>query len=496
MSEPPAPARRRWPLITGVSAIATLLAAALGLVVARYNDDGSPPADDANDEVEQTAVEWDERILELVDFVEAERGLEFEHPVQVDFLTHDQFSETLRASQQDGTDTDGDDLEDLLPMLRALGLVSGNVDLFDTYYDLADSLVAAFYDPDDERIEIPAPDPSGGLAVELRVTLVHELVHALQDQHFDLDRDFDGENLDEGEDPLARRAGFTALVEGDAMRVEFAYLNSLPSAEMEEFLGTEADQLVELDVELADVPKALVAFELTPYLLGRPLVDIVALEGGDQAIDEAFDDPPTTGTHVLNPLAYLEREPAADLDAPAAPSNVDDISDRGQLGAVDVYLVLAERIDPFRALDAADGWGNALYVSYRDGGQTCLRIAAIGSTEQSTDGLRGAFDEWAAMAPGAADVAVSHGGSGELTIESCDPGPDAELVHDRSMATVQIPAIRSGIAAEAMLYGGMSATDAWQLGDCFVRQFTVEELTDGSELAEDAAVDAFIACGV
>ena len=67
--------------------------------------------------------------------------------------------------------------------LRAVGLVAGGVDLLDSVSDLQQSGVLAYYDPKRERITVRGKE----LDVARRVTLAHELTHALQDQHFDLE---------------------------------------------------------------------------------------------------------------------------------------------------------------------------------------------------------------------------------------------------------------------------------------------------------------------
>ena len=46
---------------------------------------------------------WDPRVQDLVRFVEAERGLTFEHPVPVDFLTPEQFRDELTTEAADIT---------------------------------------------------------------------------------------------------------------------------------------------------------------------------------------------------------------------------------------------------------------------------------------------------------------------------------------------------------------------------------------------------------
>jgi hypothetical protein len=240
----------------------------------------------------------------------------------------------------------------------------------------------------------------------------------------------------------------------------------------------------------------LVAFIGAPYALGHPLVEIVALDGGNRAVDQAFDDPPSTGAHLLSPAMYLVDEPASELPHASPPAQVDEPLDDGQLGAVDIYLLLAERIDPFVALAAADGWGNAFYVTYEVDDRTCVRIRATGMGERDDEDLRAAFEMWAAAAPAAADPSVGADGEGNLLVESCDPGPGAALLHDRAMEVLPIPAVRSVLMWEMMQLAGMSAPTAWLTADCVVREFTVEQLAAGVQLPQEAIAEAFAACEV
>jgi hypothetical protein len=502
--EPLRPRRRPWRTIVGITAIAALVLTAVASFIGaqrgttpRQDDDRGGVGDITDEGVDELIdAGWDERVVDLVAFVESERGLEFEHPVDVDFLTPDEFSDEIRGREDELTQEERDELEDLVPTLRALGVLSGDIDLVDTQLDLLDTLVAAFYDIEDERIVVPTEDLSGELPVDLRVGLVHELVHALQDQHFDLDRDFDEETVDEGRDPVAASAGFTALVEGDAVRIERAYAFSLSAAEREQYFVAEDEQFAELEDELAGTPSVLLAYLITPYVLGDPMVEMIAQEGGNEAVDDAFGDPPWLDKHVFDPVTYLSGEQATELEPPVLPEGAGDPIDDGQLGTLDIYLVLAERIDPLIALDAADAWGDAQYATYEDGDRVCVRVVTAGITPEGDDQLRAAFEEWVDVSPPAADASVDADASGHTVLESCDPGPDAEVSEERAADVLMIPAIRSTLASEAMQFGGMPADDARELGDCFVRQFSAEELVGAPELSDEALAEAAAACGV
>src|SRR3546814_7554365 len=129
-------------------------------------------------------------LARLAEFVEDERGLTFAHPVHVDFLTAEQYSSQTTSDPEGVADEEQAELDRYASELRAFGLATREVDLFEAYNAVSDAGTLAFYDPSDERIQVRGTE----VTVGLQVTLVHELTHALQDQHFDLERLYDDEN--------------------------------------------------------------------------------------------------------------------------------------------------------------------------------------------------------------------------------------------------------------------------------------------------------------
>ena len=166
---------RPWLVPLGVAIGVVFLAGIVGACVIVSGDDGPSHPD-----------EWDPRVADLAAFVEDERGLDFDHPVYVDFLT------AGASTRRQTTDDDGRRrgrragraTTDYAGQLRALGVASGELDLYEAFNSVVDSGTLAFYDPTDERIRVRGTE----MTVGLEVTLVHELTHALQDQHFDLER--------------------------------------------------------------------------------------------------------------------------------------------------------------------------------------------------------------------------------------------------------------------------------------------------------------------
>ena len=108
-------------------------------------------------------------------------------------------------------------------MFRALGLIEGEIDLFATMNELRGAGIVGYYDYESERIRIRGKK----LTPTVQSTLVHELTHALQDQHFDLEKRT--AKLEKADDSAASSA-FDSLVEGDASRIETAWREDLSKA--------------------------------------------------------------------------------------------------------------------------------------------------------------------------------------------------------------------------------------------------------------------------
>src|SRR4051812_16466537 len=153
-------------------------------------------------------------------FVEQHRGLKFKQPVKVTLLDDAAFKKRLLADEK----TDQAQVEKATKVLRALGLIQGNVDVGKAMEALLGDAVVGFYDPKTKELFVRGAQPTP----YVRQVLVHELTHALQDQHFAIDRP----DLDKADDE--RGDAFQALVEGDAVRIDTEYRESLSAEERQQ----------------------------------------------------------------------------------------------------------------------------------------------------------------------------------------------------------------------------------------------------------------------
>jgi hypothetical protein len=403
---------------------------------------------------------WDRRVAPLAAFVAAERGLEFRHPVHVDFVDPATFRADLKRDESELTAEDREELDQSSGLLRALGMLDAGTDLFDSVNTASSEGTLAYYDPETERVTVRGTK----LTPAVEVTLVHELTHVLQDQHFDLQRlqhlsEEDGGNVED------------ALVEGDANRVASAYEESLPDTERDQV--DEASQRDAEDATDDGVPPAIIALFGAPYALGEPFTQTIVAAEGQEGLDEALRRPPTSEEQLYDPWTYLAGDEAADVRAPKlAPGDrkVDD----GPFGALGWYMMLAQRIDARQALDAVDGWDGDAYVAFERDGRACVRIAYQGETSGDTDQLAAAVNTWFdSMPAGAGEVRVE---GTALEFEACDPGKAAALPKDVGATDlIGLPVMRSVVAA-GVLEDGMSRPVAECYSNGIVRAFTDAEL--------------------
>jgi hypothetical protein len=427
--------------------------------------------------------QWDKRILALVKFVEKHRKLAFEHPIPVEFLTDAQFQKRVRHDDVKVSASDRRAARQEVEELRALGLVQGSVDLIGAEKDLSGTDTLGYYDQNAKKMVIRGTDLKD---TETRVTVVHELTHADQDQHFNLNK-LDDATRTSGED-----AALTALVEGDATRIEDDYLASLSTTEQDAYdksLNQELDANKPGDAAgaLANVPPILGLFDDAPYDFGEPFVDVLAAKNGTTAIDGAFRHPPTTEQEIIDPVVYFSNLQPLKVPVPKLAAGDKRQGSPDDFGALSLFMMIDSRIGFDGALRAVEAWGGDRYVSYRHDGHTCVRAAFRGRSKTDTATLATTLQAWAAAGPaGAATVAST---ASTATLTACDLGAGTAPSFDSLSAAVDAMTSRVEVIGQ-IIGGGAPPAAATCIGDHFVKDPTLAPLLQKSDLtkAEEAQV--------
>lgn len=365
---------------------------------ARTPSAGRPPTAE-----ERAAIDRLFRIAERV------RGLSFVRPVPVEVQDRDAVVAHLTAQMEE------EDLDTALVVYGALGLLDPEEDLRALLVRVLGEQVVGYYDPkigklvvrDDVMRRMPRSE-DGAAMDEARMVLVHEMVHALQDQRlglgetYDVERDSDPDNA------------FRSLVEGDATLAMIGYLAQRGGADLEAL--TRSPGLIrgltgEIDAvpgaELEQAPAILRVTLVAAYLEGLVFSAELHGRGGWPAVDAAYERLPVSSEQVLHPDKYLANEPPIAVSLPAFPKLEEaglTVVEEDTLGELEisVYLALGSRSDTHPS--AAAGWGGDRLRVYRDGegrgvavwftawdserdareAEAAARIAAGGSTAPPT----------------------------------------------------------------------------------------------------------------
>jgi hypothetical protein len=467
--EPPKRSRKPLVVATVAGVAVALIAAAVAVVAVRHSGPSYPS-------------QWDSRILPIVHFDEKERGMLFKHPVQVLFMTPKAFNKTVASSPDEETDSDRQDAKNQEAILRSMGLIDGKVDLYKQENGLDENGILAYYDFHDKKVRVKGTQ----LTPDVRVTLAHELTHALQDQYFDLGR----------QDTLPDDASlaYRSVIEGDAVVVQDAYAQTMSQADQDAYDKAESQGS---DQAYSNVPDILVAQDTEPYVIGPAFVGALKDRGGNSAIDDALHNPPASTAALMNLFTYLNQtsSTAPVLPALAMPAGAKRIDDGDNtFGALQWYLLLARRINVHNALAAVDGWRSDTTVSYRQtSGVSCIDAEYQGTSAAATKTMGALLRQWKAVGPSPDATVTDHGSTVEL--HSCDPGTSVKLTGtDRSSDSIEVIAARLELAG-ALSKDGVPDSVAACASTGTINRLTIDQIvsdSDADQAADQAAVTAAV----
>jgi hypothetical protein len=432
--------------VTAMATVAVLLTMPLGIGAHPANaaapSTGSGPTARADG--------WDSRIKPIADEVAKLRGLTFEHPVPVKFLSEAAFAKKVAVDEK-LSKKDRADIEHSEGQFRAIGLLASGVDLLDAINSFQKSGVLAFYSPKTKQVTVRGTD----VDISTRVTLAHELTHALQDQHFDLT------SLDKAARRTHSTDALKAVIEGDAVRVQRLYEDQLSAAEQAAYEQANAAKSSAAQNEIRDkgVPESVTTFFQAPYTLGPIMLAVVESQKQARGIDELFETPPTSDASYLTPSTLIEGLNPKKVAVPKLGKGEKAIDPPNVFGAFALYLMLAGRSDAGDALAVADGWGGDAMVTFSRGDATCVRAAFTGRDQAATAAIADAVAAWAAEMPGGA--ASSTRKSDIVTMTACDPGDRAIDPPNSSIGALIVAELRNEVLSEVVGAGLPAAT-----GDC------------------------------
>ena len=341
------------------------------------------------------------------------RGLPLLSPITPVVLSRDALRDRL-ATEAAAETTPEEARADVLE-LSAFDFLEPDYDLYAAQLQLQSDGILGFYDP--ETAEFVVVSDGALLDAPTLYTHAHEFVHALQDQHYDLEA-----LTDEALDSEAQ-AAVRALAEGEASLVQYLYL-----AERDYFTPDEVDAIVNDSAQtddsfLDEYPPVLINNLAFPYVSGSRFVGELYRAGGFAAIDAAWANPPQSTEHILHP----ERYRAGDAPQIVALAPLTDTLGVGWqeiennvMGEFFLREYLDQQLPATTAARAALGWGGDRYAVYWNEatGGLVMALRAVWDTPADAAEFAAAYADYPA---GLFDVAPQTQADGS----TCWVGDDA-----------------------------------------------------------------------
>jgi hypothetical protein len=322
----------------------------------------------------------------IAEQVEGLRELRFTEKVEPRFLSDQEMNERVTELFLEDYTPKIADLEQRL--LTTLGAIPPDTDLRELRSEAIGQQVAGFYEP--ETGELVVRQAGAELSAIDRITLAHELDHALTDQALGIPLPDDPEIGREDANLAA-----LALAEGDATLVMQRYSATLGFDEQLGLLDPAA--IAEAEAGLSGFPPYLEQELLFPYEEGLNFVCDLYAQGGWAAVNKAYEDPPETSEQILFPDLYLEGDRTVDLSDPPRPGRGWTELAHIQLGAANLlWLFNAPGGDRTEALEdplsEAANWEGGEVTVWSRGDETALSMLL--KSEEAGGQLCRAVEEW------------------------------------------------------------------------------------------------------
>jgi hypothetical protein len=293
-----------------------------------------------------------DKVAADVPMIEQAIGVKFKTPPRLELRTRDQVRELLLQKMRE-PDVQRD-LQHQEITYKLLGMLPDTLHLADLFVKVLTEQILGYYDPKTKILYVVqgAPDDYVG------ITIMHELVHALQDQYINLDS---LEHLTGDDD---RAAAVQAVVEGEAT-YEQVYIMAGGSGNLIAQLPGGWESMRETIREaqttqpiFSSAPMVIQETLLFPYINGSEFVRRFKSARKGQF---PLTDLPVSTEQIMHDSAYFaaRRDVPSTIQLPRIAGTVDE-NDFGEFGT---RLFLYQHLrDQDRAIRAATGWDGDRYA--------------------------------------------------------------------------------------------------------------------------------------
>ena len=283
------------------------------------------------------------------------RGLYAVGDIQLRFISREELRDRVLADLGDQRD----ELSAVGRLYEILGVIDSGTDIYELFVDLYSENALGFFDTAEDELYVVDEDLLD-LSPQDRLTYVHEFVHALQSQHFDIGSMLDSEETMNDAD---RRAAYLAMVEGDAVLLQTIYmLENMTEQEQAAAQGLQIDMSTFLAA-----PHLIQRVFVFPYVEGAQFVYQFFVNGGWREVNALYGRAPTSTEQIIHPVKYMLQEEPVDVDSPSLAGALGEgwsELKRDTFGEFALLAYLEDGLVQREAATAAAGWGGDEYVVY------------------------------------------------------------------------------------------------------------------------------------
>ncbi|MGE0600764.1 MAG: hypothetical protein AB7J35_04625 [Dehalococcoidia bacterium] len=311
------------------------------------------------------------------------RGLPAPSGIKAATIPRDQVREVIAGML---SDEDRRAFRQLTALYRLMGLIGPNDDYEGLYLDFASRAVIGFYAPEDVVLRIVDEDQAldfASFSPILQSTVAHELVHAIQDDHFELGG------------PLRRAAAdpdwslaLSAAIEGDAVHYERLW--------GAKHLAGQAGGVPGEGLSGAGIPAALERELRFPYESGIDWVNLKGALDGNAATNGVLEGRRITTAEILHP-DLLDNWQSSVVELPDISSQLGSSwkrEFRSSFGEFRLRNLLQLHLTGLAAIAGATGWSGDQVALYSHGGESVAVLEVAFDTTQNADEFMTTMDAW------------------------------------------------------------------------------------------------------
>jgi hypothetical protein len=314
-------------------------------------------------------------LTQILSFASDDTQLPIKHEVKRRLISRDEVEKYILDKFHEDKDAKRMQREEVV--LKKFGLLDRDFQLQTFLVSLLKEQIAGYYDNKTKTVNLldwVSPD-------EQKPVMAHELTHALQDQHTDLEKwepqDPDSVSKDVTEDNkrLAideRDTARDAVLEGQAMVVYMDYILKPKGKSLltsPDVMRTPQDDLDSSDSSpvMDRAPLLLKQSLLFPYRDGLGFEQKLLKDKGPKyAFSEVLDRPPSSSFEIMNPTAYERKVTAPLLAMPDVHPLLDgeyQPLDVGVMGSLDVRILTELFGGPQLAAILTPQWNGGIYYA-------------------------------------------------------------------------------------------------------------------------------------